>query len=103
MEVICINTNFPLEHLQFWKKYGVEPPQQDSIYNIRDIVINSNGKTGLLLEELVNPKVPINHPLIPGEVTMMEPNFYEKRFTTLLGEQISLAEVKQFVKNKSLV
>lgn len=100
MDIICIDGSFSKECLKIYSEYGVVVPQQDKLYSIRDVIINSNGKTGLLLEELVNPKIPIDHPLFPGEKTMFEPNFDIKRFRTLGGDLVDASEAKVKTKQK---
>ena len=83
-EIICVDGNFTPEALKFYNEFGVVPPEQDKIYNIRAVILNSNGKKGLLLEELVNPHVPFISPAL-GQV-MNEPNWDINRFRTLNGE-----------------
>ena len=89
-EIICVDGNFTPEALRFYAEHGVIPPEQDKIYNIRAVIINSNGKKGLLLEELVNPKVPFISPAL-GEV-MNEPNWDINRFRTLSGEIVKTTQ-----------
>lgn len=89
-EIICVDGNFTPEALKFYNEFGVITPEQDKIYNIRAVIINSNGKTGLLLEELVNPKVPFISPIL-GQV-MNEPNWDINRFRTLSGEIIKTTQ-----------
>lgn len=101
-EIICVDAKFSQEVLNFFSLHGVVVPEQDKIYSIRNVIINSNGKTGIHLEEIVNPKVPINHPLFPGEVVYMEVNFDISRFRTLNGDNINVSEIKQLIKEKSL-
>lgn len=96
MEIICINSKFSPEKLSFFKQFGVSLPEQDKIYNIRDIIRTLEG-VGFLLEEIINPKVPINHP-IHQSVTLVEPNFSEKRFRTLSGNIISKEEIRELLK-----
>lgn len=98
MDVICIDSTFSSEVLQFYEKHGVVTPMKDSLYTIRDVIINSNGKTGLLLEEIVNPKIPINHDLMQS-VVMFEPNWDINRFRNLDNSAINVSEVKQTIKN----
>lgn len=86
-DIICIDGNFKSDFLDFYEKHGVITPKQDKIYTIRAVIINSNGKTGLLLEELVNPKVPFKSPAL-GDV-WNEPNWDINRFRTLNGEIVN--------------
>jgi len=98
METICIDGSFTADTLEFYKKYGVSVPQQDKIYNFRD-VINHASKTaggetiGVLLEEIINPNVPIYTPIL-GE-TWREPTFSIKRFAKLDGSEITKEEIKE--------
>lgn len=85
-EIICINAKFSNDVLQFYAEYGVKIPQEDKIYTIREKKLHSNGKFGVLLEEIVNPFVPIASSLLPdGKI---EPTFDAKRFTDLLGNDL---------------
>ena len=97
-EVICVDGSFPKDMLDFYEKYGVKTPIQDKLYTIANIIINSNGKRGVILEELKNPKVPINHPLFPQEATQVEPNWYIGRFRTLSGEIVNERELSKELK-----
>jgi hypothetical protein len=87
MDIICINNKFAPDVLQFYSKYGVKIPEQDKIYTLRDKRFHSNGKFGILLEEIINPKVPIESSLIPNG--SIEPTFHAKRFTDLLGNPLT--------------
>jgi hypothetical protein len=64
MEIICVDGSFPVDKLEFYKLHGVSVPQQDKLYNIRAVINNSNGKKGILLEEIKNPTIPFKHPII---------------------------------------
>ena len=60
-EVICCNAEFTLEQLTFWKEHKVVHPEKDKIYTVRDVIVHiDNAGTGILLEEIVNPPVPVN-------------------------------------------
>ncbi len=52
MEIICTDGKFSPEAIETYKKYGVSTPQQDKMYNIREVVKNTAGERGLLLEEI---------------------------------------------------
>lgn len=99
MEVICVDGNFSLEAKQVYNKYNVVWPEQDKIYSIREVVKTTTGETGLLLEEIVNPKIPILHPIL-GSVEY-EPNWHINRFRTLQGDEISREQLSQIVKVKA--
>lgn len=58
MDIICRDGSFSQEILDFYSKHGMVVPQQDNLYSVRDVIINSNGKTGLLrLNPKENPRV----------------------------------------------
>lgn len=99
-QVLCIDAKYEGDVLIFWRQYGVQYPQQDRIYTIRDIVKHSTGDVGLLLEEIVNPKVPIKHPILG--VSQMEPTFHMRRFTHLDGIELTLEEVREMIRQDSL-
>lgn len=106
-EVICFDGKFASDKLAYYKQYGVSRvPIQESIYNIRAVITNSNGKKGFLLEEIINPAIPITgHPYIPGTV-LIEPNFSVYRFTDLEGNSIideMLREAQNKIKIKDFV
>lgn len=85
-----------MDTLEFYEKWGVITPSVDVMYTVRDVIINSSGETGILLEEIVNPKVPIIHPLLG--TANMEPNWNLQRFRMLNGELVSVIELKQSLK-----
>lgn len=90
-EVICINGQFTNDQLEFWAKYNVKCPEQDKLYTIRDVVRNTDGSIGLHLEEIHNPTIPINHPILG--VAMIEPNFDINRFRQLDGSPLNATEL----------
>lgn len=96
MDIICVDDNFSLEALEFWDKYKVTTPKKDKLYTIRDVIINSTGETGLLLNEIHNPKVPIKHPLFI--TANIEPNWHEKRFRTLSKQKLNIIQLKNEIK-----
>jgi hypothetical protein len=97
MEVICIDGNFSSEQLYFYNVNGIIVPKKDNLYNIRDIIKNSVGTIGLLLEEILNPTVTIKHPILG--ISNMEPNWNINRFRKLNGECFFYDEVKELLKN----
>lgn len=97
MEVICIDGNFSAEQLDFYNAHGVVVPKKDSLYNIRNVIKNSSGGVGLLLEELVNPLIPIKHSILG--ISNMEPNWNINRFRKLSGEDVLYDEVVELLKN----
>jgi len=94
MESICINDSFPADYLQFYAQHGVKTPNKDSIYNFRSVSRNSQGKYEVLLEEIINPEVPIKHPVLG--VSNKEPAWDLNRFRTLSGNEITQEMVKEF-------
>lgn len=96
MDVICIDGQFSEEAKKFYLEHGVVWPTQDKMYTIREVVNTTIGETGLLLVELVNPKVPIVHPIL-GQVSY-EPNWNIKRFSTLMGDAITKETLSETIK-----
>ncbi len=91
-EVMCCDANFTIEQLAFWKKHGVIAPEKNKIYKIRDIIVHSGGEgIGVLLEEIVNPPVPVNNGIIN---IMRETTFRISRFRDLQGLPLKKEEVK---------
>lgn len=86
MDIICIDDKFPAEVLEFYKIHGVVTPKKDSIYTIRDKIRHFTGDVGLLLDQIINPPVPVQTAfgIINREVT-----WNIKRFTTLDGKKIT--------------
>lgn len=92
MDLICINDLFSPEARQVYEQYGIVTPQQDVMYTVREVVITRYG-TGLLLNELVNPKMYCHN---IGEVEMWaEPNFKISRFTNVDGTEINIEQLNQ--------
>lgn len=96
MDVICTDGNFSEEAKKRYREYGVVWPEQDKMYSIREVVKTTTGETGLLLEELVNPKMPILHPIL-GSIEY-EPNWHIRRFSTLQGDAITKESLKDIIK-----
>lgn len=96
MTVICINGEFTQLAREIYEKYGVVTPQEGVLYNIREVV-NTRYGIGLLLEELVNPKMYCHN---IGEVEMWaEPNFKISRFTNVDGTEINTEELRNETKD----
>jgi hypothetical protein len=95
MEIICTNDKFPVDTLRFWELHGVSHPIEDKFYNIREAVRHFDGSMGFRLEEIVNPTVPIVHPIL-GKIEY-EPTFDTKRFAKLSGEPLSKEEVEEYI------
>jgi len=91
-DVICINAEFPADTLSFWKQHGVVAPELNKLYCIRDVIVHiDNAGTGVLLEEIVNPNVPINTSF---GVISREPSFNLKRFRDLQGLPLQKEEIE---------
>lgn len=92
-EVICVNSNFTPNQLEYWKQYGVVHPEFEKIYTVREIVKHSNFKTGIRLEEIVNPKIKIKHEVLTE--VFLEPSWNLERFRTLQGDVITKEMLEQ--------
>lgn len=98
MQLICINDTYTKGQLQFYETWNVQFPLKDKLYELREVVRTFNG-TGLLVEEIVNPEVPIKG--LTG-IFYIEPNFSLKRFTTLDGEALIIEELLETMKSEKL-
>lgn len=88
----CINDTFSPEAREVYEKYEVVTPYLDNTYSVREVVITRKG-TGFLLNELVNPKIPIGE----GENGFkVEPNWAVSRFTNLNGSEITQEQLSEF-------
>lgn len=96
MDIICINSSFSQEQLQFWAIHGVVHPEQDKMYTIREVIKHSHGETGVLLEEIVNPKIPVKHNIL--KIIQREPTWNIHRFRMLNGDMINKETVSEFQK-----
>lgn len=101
MEVLCVDGKFSSEALAFYEKHGVKTPQEDKIYTPRDAIKHSNGEIGILLEEIINPKVPVKHPILG--VVEIEPTWAITRFRNLQGNILSSEEEREILKVKPKV
>ena len=95
MEVLCNNGVFSPQQMELFSRYDVQVPIEQQIYHVRD-VIKPSGKAGvgILLVELVNPKIPLAHPILGG-THMMEVNWKIERFSTLSGEPLSRDDIER--------
>lgn len=82
-KVICINDQFSPDWLSWALENNIKHPIEGKVYTIRAIKKHSNGKKGVLLDEIHNPEVDQM-----GGFFKLEPTFDLSRFTTLLGEPI---------------
>lgn len=100
-QILCIDGMFTPDQLAFWAKYGVKHPIEDKIYSVREVIYrNSNGDSGFLLNEINNPTVPIEHPILG--VTQIEPYWHIRRFAHLDQTPLSIEEVKEWDRQKVL-
>ena len=94
-EILCVDGKFTPEQLEIWKKYGVVHPIEGKLYSIRDTIRHSNGAgMGILLNEIVNPPVPVFTGVISVEI---EPTFKISRFRTLAGQPILEEKIENYV------
>lgn len=101
MELICIDGKFSAEFLDFYAKHGVSVPVEGKLYNPRSVNKNSNGDWEILLVEIVNPQVPIKHPILG--VAHKEPAWRLNRFAKLDNSKISIEEAVELKKELKLV
>jgi len=94
MDILCINDVFSPEQM------AVIPnrPQKGNMYTIRDIVKSQYG-TGLLLNEIQNPKN--GWAEMSGTKFTFEPNFNISRFSNLNGEVLTYEMIRQEVSIKA--
>ena len=92
MEVICTNDTFAPPVLAFYAEFGIKTPVKDKMYTIRQVKRHTTGETGVLLNEIQNPDVPVKHPVL-GE-TWFEPTFNINRFATLMGQPVREEELE---------
>ena len=100
MDIICINGTFSSEFLLFAKQNNIQTPEEGKMYSARDFMTTVDGKKGLWLNEIVNPKVPIFHPILSKKM-LMEPSFSVDRFAKLNGDSIESSDIKEVVKSTS--
>lgn len=98
MDVVCINSKYTQEWLDYFKENGISYPKQDKLYTIRKIVQNTKGEKGLLLNEIINPEVTKISP-ITGFKGNTEQNFAISRFTNLDGTPVLYEQIKEVIKN----
>lgn len=90
MEVICIDDKFDQRSVDLIPKR----PIKDKIYNIREIIKTSDGRIGVLLEEIINQPIEMQ----PGHYA--EPRFNINRFSHLSGDFISKEEITEFLREE---
>lgn len=100
MDIICIDDIFPTSQLEHYRKHGVVTPISGKIYSIRELIINMIGGKGFRLNEILNPDIPLVHPVL-GKV-MVEPNWAARRFTNLLGEPLTEEKLRKIQKEVNI-
>ncbi len=98
MDVVCINSKYTQEWLDYFKENKIIYPKQDKLYTIRKIVQNTKGEKGLLLNEIINPEVTKISPLT-GFKGNTEQNFAISRFANLDGTPVLYEQIKEVIKN----
>lgn len=103
-EIICTDGSFPPDYVEFYRMHNVVTPIQEKLYHIREVVIHTMGanagQVGILLEELVNPPVPIE--IAPLGKSKREPTWNIKRFAHLNGSILTAEEVKEMARQHQL-
>lgn len=95
-EIICINDLFSPEARQVYEQYGIVTPREEVYYSVRSVITTRFG-TGLLLNELVNPKMYCHN---IGEVEMWaEPNWAVSRFRNIDGTEINVEQLRHETKD----
>lgn len=95
MDAICVDSKFDKQALAIYEKYGVTTPIEQSLYTTRGVFRHTTGRVGILLEELMNPQVPFEHPILGTK--WMEPTWAIERFrhingTPILEEEFTIEE-----------
>ncbi len=97
-EIICIDSSFAPDVIEFYNRHGIVTPLTDVLYSVRGINKGSGGKWEVLLQEIVNKEVPIKH---FGGVQMKEPAWdLLRRFRNLDGTDITIAEIKELIEEE---
>lgn len=97
-QIICIDDKFPQEFIELYEKFNVVTPKEGKLYTIRKVIKTLNG-VGVLLNELLNPDVPIIHPMGRTKGTA-EPSWNIHRFCNLDQTAISEEESKELMRNQ---
>lgn len=96
-QVICINDVFPVEWLKIYRENNVTTPIEGTIYTVREMITHTTGKVGVLLNEIVNPPVEINHPVLGKSYREVTWNL--ERFRTLMGHPPKKEEIQEFIEH----
>jgi hypothetical protein len=95
LDIICINDEFTNEQLAFWREHNIAHPVKDNFYTVRYAIKHSTGDIGFLLNEIINPKVPIKHPVL-GTI-MIEPTFNYNRFAKINGTTLTIEDAREIL------
>jgi len=88
-EVIYVNDKYPAEQIMWFIEKGIQRPIEGQIYTVRELVKPSaKAGMGVLLNEIVNPKVMLYHPIMGTDVAI-EVSWNLNRFRTLTGEVLT--------------
>lgn len=95
MDVIYINDHYTPLALAWFVKNKITRPTLGKVYTIRE-VIKPAGKEGhgILLNELINHKVEVMHPILHQNI-MVETSWNINRFTDLQGNVLTKKILKQ--------
>lgn len=86
-DILCVN-DFYSESWRLWAlENNVKHPIKGKIYTIREIKRHSNSSFGVLLNEIHNPLVDPQMPLLKG--ILVEVTFAISRFRKLNGEPLN--------------
>jgi hypothetical protein len=97
-EIICVDAQFTQEVRERWKQFGVVGPEENSLYNVRELVNHTNGTSGFRLEEIKNPQIPVKHSIL-GTISI-EPTFRVSRFRNIDGSEITKEQLKETIHEK---
>lgn len=101
MELICINDKYPEEFLKVFLKHEIRYPKENEIVTLVGWEkLPRVNKTGFYVE-------PYTKQFIPGEIMGItgekEVSFDSKRFTTLLGEEVTEEQLQEIKNEEKLV
>lgn len=101
MEVLCHNGKFSPQVLEFYKLNGISYPIEGRIYGVREVrreygKVDNEDNIGILLDEIVNPKVDAYHPVL-GTIKI-EPSFSIRRFSNLHSDMLTKESLKDIIK-----
>lgn len=100
MEIICINSSYPEDYLKIFAKHNIKFPQENEIVELeRWEKLPRINKVGFFVK-------PYTQQFIEGKIMGVkgskELSFDSKRFTTLLGEELTMEILEEFKKQEKL-